>query len=292
MERPIMTGELSFESTSRTITVDGVDVHYHEAGTGRPLIMLHGSGPGVSAWSNFRHNLPVFAEKFRVIMPDLPGFGRSALPELKEVYPLDAARRLARLMDELEIESAPMVGNSMGGAVAAEVAGHLPERLDRMAIMGSGGLSVSLFQTEPSEGFQRLFAFLGDPTRDRMVEWIETMLFDKALITDELVDERMRNATADGVLDRTRAVFGAMFDLTLRETYTPLWKRLETITAPTLMLWGREDRMLPYDQAHLANRWLPNIELHTFANCGHWIQVEKKTQFERVVLEFLTRDAD
>lgn len=287
-----MTQTFTYDSTSRTMAVDGVDVHWHEAGSGRPLILLHGSGPGVSAWSNFRHNLPVFAQHFRVIMPDLPGFGSSELPELKEVYPLAAARWVARLMDELEIESAPVVGNSMGGAVAAEMAGHLPERIDRMAIMGSGGLSVSLFQTEPSEGFQRLFAFLQDPTRERMVEWIDTMVFDKSMITDELIDERMHNATADGVLDRTRAIFGAMFNPTLRETYTPLWKRLETITTPTLMLWGREDRMLPYDQAHLANRWVPDIELHTFANCGHWIQVEKKTRFERVVLEFLTRESD
>ncbi|MEE4023402.1 alpha/beta fold hydrolase [Gordonia sp. PKS22-38] len=287
-----MTDTFTFESTSRTVTIDGHAVHYHEGGSGRPLILLHGSGPGVSAWSNFRNNLPVFAEHFRVIMPDLPGFGASELPELKEVYTLAGARWVARLMDELGIESAPIVGNSMGGAVAAEVAGHLPERIERMAIMGSGGLSVGLFQTEPSEGFQRLFAFLQEPSRERMTEWIHTMVFDKSLVTPELIDERMRNATAEGVLDRTRAIFGAMFDPTLRETYTPLWKRLESITTPTLMLWGRDDRMLPYDQAHLANRWVPNIELHTFANCGHWIQVEKKKQFERVVLEFLTRDPD
>ncbi|WAC54032.1 alpha/beta fold hydrolase [Gordonia sp. SL306] len=285
-----MTAELTYETTSATTTIDGLDFHYHEAGSGRPLVMLHGSGPGVTAWSNFSRNLPFFAEHFRVVMPDLPGFGGTSLPELKEVYTLAGARWIARLMDELDIESAVFVGNSMGGAIAAEMAGHLPDRVERMAIMGSGGMSVSMFQTEPSEGFQRLFAFLSDPTRERMVEWINTMVHDKSLVTDELVDERMRNATADGVIDRTRAIFGAMFNPTLRETYTPLWKRPDSITTPTLMLWGREDRMLPYDQAHFANRWLPDVELHTFSQCGHWIQVEKKQDFERVVLEFLTRE--
>ena len=282
---------LTYEATSAVATIDGLDIHYHEAGSGRPLIMLHGSGPGVSAWSNFRHNLPVFADGFRVIMPDLPGFGGTGLPELDEVYTVASARWIVRLMDHLGIESAAFVGNSMGGAVVAEMASLFPERVERMAIMGSGGLSVSLFQTEPSEGFQRLFAFLQDPTRERLVEWIRTMVHDQSLVTDELVDERMSNATADGVLDRTRAIFGAMFNPVLRESYTPLWKNVESITTPTLMLWGREDRMLPYDQAHFATRWLPDVELHTFAHCGHWIQVERKNDFERVVGEFLTRTA-
>lgn len=275
--------------TQRTADVEGLTFNYHEVGEGEPLILLHGSGPGVSAWSNFQHNLPVFGEQFRVIAPDLPGFGGSALPELDEIYPVVAAKWIARLMDHLGIDSAVFIGNSMGGAVVAELAALHPERVRRMAIMGSGGLSVGIFQGDPSEGFQRLFEFLGDPTRDRMIAWIKAMVFNPALITDELVDERMRNATAEGVLDRMKAIFGSMFDPKLRQTYTPLWTKAATVTTPTLMLWGRDDRMLPYDQAHFANRWLPDVELHTFARCGHWVQIERKSDFERVAIEFLTR---
>ncbi|MFI7667664.1 alpha/beta fold hydrolase [Nocardia sp. NPDC049526] len=275
--------------TQRTADVDGLTFNYHEVGEGEPLILLHGSGPGVSAWSNFQHNLPVFGEQFRVIAPDLPGFGGSALPELDQIYPVVAAKRIARLMDHLGIDSAVFIGNSMGGAVVAELAALHPERVRRMAIMGSGGLSVGIFQADPSEGFQRLFEFLGDPTRDRMIAWIKAMVFNPALITDELVDERMRNATAEGVIDRMKAIFGSMFNPQLRQTYTPLWTKAATITTPTLMLWGRDDRMLPYDQAHFANRWLPDVELHTFARCGHWVQIERKSDFERVAIEFLTR---
>jgi 4,5:9,10-diseco-3-hydroxy-5,9,17-trioxoandrosta-1(10),2-diene-4-oate hydrolase len=282
---------VTYESTRVTKDVDGLTFSYHEAGQGEPLIMLHGSGPGVSAWSNFRHNLPVFAERFRTITPDLPGFGGTDLPELDEVYPRTAARWIARLMDSLGIESAVFVGNSMGGAVTAELAALAPERVRRMALMGSGGLSVGIFQAEPSEGFLRLFEFLEDPTRERMIAWIRTMVHDPRRITDELVDERMRNATADGVLARTKAIFGSMFDTGRREKYTPLWTKAPTVTTPTLLLWGRDDRMLPYDQAHFANRWLPDVELHTFSRCGHWVQVERKSEFERVVTEFLTRKA-
>ncbi|WP_040825327.1 alpha/beta fold hydrolase [Nocardia jiangxiensis] len=285
------SAELTYESTRATAQVDGLTFNYHEAGTGEPLLLLHGSGPGVSAWSNFRHNLPVFAQRFRTIMPDLPGFGASDLPELAEVYPIAAARLIARFMDELGIESVSIIGNSMGGAVAAELSALYPERVRRIAIMGSGGLSVGIFQAEPSEGFKRLFEFLEEPSRERMIGWIKTMVFDQTLITDELVDERMTNATADGVLARTGAIFASMFNPANQKSYTPLWTRASTFTTPTLMLWGRDDRMLPYDQAHFANRWLPEVELHTFARCGHWVQVERKAEFERVAIEFLTRDA-
>jgi 4,5:9,10-diseco-3-hydroxy-5,9,17-trioxoandrosta-1(10),2-diene-4-oate hydrolase len=276
-------------STPLTRDVDGLTFAYHEAGEGEPLLMLHGSGPGVSAWSNFRDNLPVFAERFRTIMPDLPGFGGTDLPDLDEVYPRAAAKWIARLMDDLGIESAVVVGNSMGGAVAAELAVLAPDRVRRMALMGSGGLSVGIFQAEPSEGFKRLFEFLEEPTRDRMVAWVRTMVFDPRRITDELIDERLSNATAEGVLEKTKAIFGSMFDPRRQAQYTPLWTKAASVTTPTLLLWGRDDRMLPYDQAHFANRWLPDVELHTFSRCGHWIQIERKADFERVVIEFLTR---
>ncbi|MFQ6396211.1 alpha/beta fold hydrolase [Nocardia sp. KC 131] len=280
---------LTYESTLVTKDIEGLNFAYHEAGEGEPLILLHGSGLGVSAWSNYQHNLPVFAKNFRTIMPDLPGFGGTELPELDEVYSVVAARWIARLMDNLGIESAGFIGNSMGGAVVAELAALHPERVRRMAIMGSGGLSVSIFQADPSEGFQRMFAFLEDPSRERMVSWLETMVYNRSLITEELIEQRMKNAMADGAIERLGRIFGAMFDPRLRTNYTPLWTRAATFTTPTLMLWGRDDRMLPYDGAHYANRWLPDVELHTFSNCGHWTQIERKADFERVATEFLTR---
>ncbi|MCD9029156.1 alpha/beta fold hydrolase [Luteimonas sp. BDR2-5] len=284
-----MTNQYSYESTLKHVDVEGASIAYHEAGQGEPLFLLHGSGPGVSAWSNYKHNLPVFAGTFRTIMPDLPGFGASPLPVIDEYYPLLAARRIAGLMDRLGIASAGFIGNSMGGAVAAELAVLHPERVRRMALIGSGGLSVGLFNTEPSEGFQRLFEFLGDPTRERMVAWIRTMVHDHGKITEELVDERMRNALADGVIPRMKQLFGSMFDPGICGSHVPLWTRAASVQTPTLILWGRDDRTLPYDQAHFANRWLPEVELHTFSRCGHWLQIERKTEFERITTEFHTR---
>ncbi|MFT4246535.1 MAG: alpha/beta fold hydrolase [Pseudomonas sp.] len=284
-----MTTELTYDSTLRHVEIEGITVSWHEAGQGEPLLLLHGSGPGVSAWSNFQRNLPVFARSFRTIMPDLPGFGASGLPALDEYYPTLAARWIARLMDHLEIGAAAFTGNSMGGAVAAELAVLHPERVRRMALIGSGGLSVGLFGPEPSEGFLRLFEFLGDPTRERMIAWVRTMVYDPARITDELIDERMRNALADGVIGRMKAIFGTLADPRLRAGKPPLWTRAASIATPTLLLWGRDDRTLPYEQAHYANRWLPEVELHTFSRCGHWLQIERKAEFERITTEFHTR---
>ncbi|MEV1025193.1 alpha/beta fold hydrolase [Streptomyces sp. NPDC050264] len=286
-----MTTTATYESTRVSKDVGGLGFSYHEAGEGEPLLMLHGSGPGVSAWTNFRDNLPHFAGRFRAIMPDLPGFGATELPDLDEVYPVAAARWISRLMDTLGLDSAYFVGNSMGGAVAAELAALEPARVRKMVLMGSGGLSMNTFAPEPSEGFKRLGEFLADPTRERMIGWIRTMVYDHTLITDELVDERMRNALAPGVIPRMQAIFGSMFDPKRKAGYTPLWTKAASVATPTLMVWGRDDRMLPYDQAHFANRHMPDVELHTFARCGHWVQVERKTDFERVVTEFLTRES-
>ena len=281
--------DLTFDGTRRDLTLDAQPVSYHEAGTGPVLIMLHGSGPGVSAWSNFQHNIGVFAQHFRVVMPDMPGFGLSGLPVLDAPYARYTAAWMERFMDALGISDAVFIGNSMGGAVAAELAALAPARVKRMAIMGSGGLSLPVFGAEPSEGFKRLFGFLENPTREGLMAWLHTMVYDPSLLTEALVEDRWRNAMAEGVIGRMKTIFGSLFDPRLQGVSPPLWTRAQTIKTPTLMLWGRDDRMLPYDQAHLANRQMPDIELHTFARCGHWIQIERKAAFERVALEFLTR---
>lgn len=285
-----MVHTLDFETTRRTVLVGDVEFSYHEAGEGEPLLLLHGSGPGVSAWSNFQHNLPVLAERFRVIMPDMPGFGLTAMPTIDEVYPVYAARWIERFLSVLEVDSAFVVGNSMGGSVAAEMADLFPARVRRLALMGPGGLAVSVFNADPSEGAKRLFEFLADPTRDRMVAWVECMVADPARITDELIDRRMANATAPGAVERSREIFASVFDPAFVAQHRPLWTRAAGIHTPTLIIWGREDRMLPYDQAHFVVRQLPDVELHTFARCGHWAQIERKTDFERVITEFFTRD--
>ena len=148
---------------------------------------------------------------------------------------------------------------------------------------------MSVFGSDPSEGAKRLFEFLDDPSRERMVAWVECMVADTKVITDALIDERMANALVPGAVARAKEIFASIFDPELSATHRPLWSRAAGIQAPTLIIWGLDDRMMPYDQTHFVVRQMPNVELHTFSNCGHWAQIERKAAFERVVLEFLTR---
>jgi 4,5:9,10-diseco-3-hydroxy-5,9,17-trioxoandrosta-1(10),2-diene-4-oate hydrolase len=276
---------LDFEGTSRYLEGD-YRLHYHEAGFGPPLVLLHGSGPGVSGWSNFAGNFPVFSQRFRTVVFDLPGFGRSEPPALDRAYPRVAAEALLLLLDKLGIARAHVLGNAMGGYVALEFALAAPERVDRLVLMGPGGLSVNVLGPDPSEGARRLADFMMAPSRKAMVDWVDTMVSDKSVVDDALIDERLANATAPGAMESAMAIFSSLAE---HPEPVPMWARLKRIEAPTLLTWGRDDRMLPLESALLGFRRLPDAELHVFSRCGHWPQVERKTDFERLVIDFLTR---
>ena len=276
---------LDFEATSRFLEGE-CRLHYHEAGEGPALVLLHGSGPGVSGWSNFRGNFPVFAGRFRTVIMDMPGFGKSERPPLDRAYPRVAADHVARLLDGLGIEKAHLLGNSMGGYVAFEFALAYPERVDRLVGMGPGGLAANVLGPEPSEGARRLGDFMMAPSKQTMEAWVDTMVANKAVVDDTLIEERLANAVAPGALESAIAIFSSLGQ---HPEPVPLYARVKGIKAPTLITWGRDDRMLPVEQALFGFRQMPNAELHLFSRCGHWAQVERKDEFERLVIEFLTR---
>jgi 4,5:9,10-diseco-3-hydroxy-5,9,17-trioxoandrosta-1(10),2-diene-4-oate hydrolase len=273
----------SYHETSRTLEASYL-LHYHEAGEGPALILLHGSGPGVTGWTNFGANLPIFAKHFRTIILDMPGFGGSASPEYDQQYPPVAAEAVAMFMEGIGLDSAHLLGNSMGGNVASHVALNHPDRVQRMVMMGPGGLAVNVIGPSPNEGTKRLMEFMADPSRKRMIAWVRTMVSDQQLVTDELIDLRMENAMKPGVIDSTRTIFGTFAKF---PDPTPLWSRAHEIHHPTLITWGRDDRMLPFEGALFPFRQMPNADLHVFSNCGHWAQVERKDDFERVVIDYL-----
>lgn len=285
------TPTIDFDSTSRTLEGDE-PIHYHEAGEGLPLVLLHGSGPGVSAWSNFGSNLPYFARGFRTIAPDQPGFGRSYTPSFDRSYHRIAADALARLLDDLGIEKAHVLGNSAGGSVAGRFALDHADRLDRLVLMGPGGVGTNILGPTPSEGIKRLIEFTVDPTRERLVAWLKTMVVDQAILTDDLIDERLANAMAPGALDWMRGFFSHISGNGPARPVdpVPLWAEVSKITARTLITWGRDDRVTPLENALLPLRQMKDVELHVFANCGHWAMIERRVEFQRVVHEFLTRD--
>ena len=286
-----MSETLDFDATSRTITAGRFELHFHESGAdlpGTPVLFLHGSGPGVSGWSNFAGNFPAFAAARRTIILDMPGFGRSPELEWDAAYPVVAAESVNALLDALGIDQVDIVGNSMGGNVACETALAYPSRVRKMALMGPGGLAENLFAPNPSEGSRRLFEFLQKPTREGMVAWVDTMVGNRKVVSDELIDTRLAAALEPGAIPRTMKIFGSIFNPKFRTA--PLWARAEDIKQETLLIWGRDDRMLPYEGAHFAFRHLPNAELHVFSKCGHWAMIEQRAAFNRIVLEYFGRE--
>lgn len=278
------------DATSRT---SSKGLHHHRAGSGEPLVLLHGSGPGVSGWLNFGENLPVLAEHFDVIIVDQPGFGRSTAPTVDRPYGDIAADAVVDLLDELGVERFHLLGNSMGAATASRIVLEHPQRVDRLVFMGPGGIGINVMGPRPTEGFKRMIEFSRAPDRERLVAWLRTMVFDQSIVTDELIDARWEIATAPGALEwfaTFLAPHASKEGMAERRDPVPLWARTGSITNPTLITWGRDDRVVPMETGLLPLQQMPNAELHVFGSCGHWPQIERKREFERVVVEFLTRD--
>jgi 4,5:9,10-diseco-3-hydroxy-5,9,17-trioxoandrosta-1(10),2-diene-4-oate hydrolase len=192
---------LDRESTRRSAKAGDLTLNYYEAGEptslggGLPLVMLHGGGPGASSWSNFGASLPGFAQDFRVLLVDQPGFGDSDKPEVVGNYFRHSAGYLLALLDELGIDRIHLLGNSLGGGTAARFALENPKRVGRLVLMGPGGLNLSVLSADPTEGVKRLMDFSANPSREAMRAFISTMVVDQSLVTDALVDERLADAT-------------------------------------------------------------------------------------------------
>jgi len=263
-------------------------LHYHEAGAehAETVILLHGGGPGASAWSNFGRNLPEFAKHYRTIAVDQPGFGRSDKPTEHPQYFRHSADAVAGLMDTLGIERAHFVGNSLGGGAAVRFALNHGKRAGRLVLMGPGGLSVNLFAPDPTEGVKNLGRFAAKPSRERMEAFLRIMVHDQALVTDELIDERFAAANTPESLAAMRAM-GMSF--ARPDTYEEgmLWREAHRLRQRVLLIWGREDRVNPLDGAVLALKTIPRAQLHVFGGCGHWAQLEKFDEFNRLALDFL-----
>lgn len=285
-----MMMELSHDSTLRELTTDQGVLRYHEAGDGPPLLMLHGSGPGVTGWRNFRGNLGRFSEHFRCLVLEFPGFGVS---DPADGHPMATATdAVGRFLDGLGLHRVDVVGNSMGGFVATWFALDNPDRVRRLVTIG--GMGRNLFSPGPGEGINLLMEFTENPTRERLVQWLYSMVYDPALVTEELIEERWAQATEPDTLAAARrmyakAAFAAGAAATARSEEAPLWAMLHGLRAKTLITWGRDDRVSPVDMSIVPMRTIPDAELHVFPNCGHWVMIEQKAAWESAVLAFLTR---
>lgn len=276
--------------TLRELPTDQGVLRYHEVGEGPPLLLLHGSGPGVTGWRNYRGNLAALSRHFRCLVLEFPGFGVS---DPTDEHPMVAApAAVQRFLDGLGLSQVDVIGNSMGGIVAMNLAIRQPELFRRIVTVG--GVGVNVFSPSPGEGINLLVDFTEKPTREALVRWMHSMVYDPAVVTDEMVEERWDQATDPDTLAAARRMYGrkalaAGMDAARTSDRPPYWSQLHKVTAPTLLTWGRDDRVSPVDMGLLPMRLLPHGELHVLPRCGHWVMIEQKTAWESAVLSFLTR---
>jgi pimeloyl-ACP methyl ester carboxylesterase len=283
---------LSYENTFREITTDAGVLRYHELGPtdGPPLLLLHGSGPGVTGWRNFRGVVDTFAEVFRCLVLEFPGFGVS--DDFGGHPMITALDAVVRFVDALSLKAIDIVGNSMGGGVGINYAIAHPDRVRRLVTIG--GIGRNILTPGPAEGIRLLQEFTDEPTREGLVRWLHSMVYDPATVTEELIEERWAHATDPATLAGARRMyskeaFAAMMTAMESSKGPQPWAVMHRVQAPTLITWGRDDRVSPLDMALIPMRTIPNAELHVFPNCGHWAMIEAKEAFESAVLAFLLR---
>ncbi|WP_043678926.1 alpha/beta fold hydrolase [Streptomyces xylophagus] len=269
------------------LDVAGKKIFVAETGDGPPVLLLHGGGPGASGVSNYHRNIAELAKEYRVIVPDLPGYGRST----KGVDGADPFGYLAdairALLDQLGLDTAHLVGNSYGGACALRLALDTPDRVGRMVLMGPGGIGTT--RALPTPGLNSLLNYYsGDgPSRLKLEKFIRTYLvFNAADVPDSVIDARYRDSIDPEVV--------AAPPLTRPKSLRALWKmdftrdaRLSRLPVPTLVLWGAADKVnRPSGGRMLAER-MPNCDLYEVANTGHWVQFERAELFNRLCADFL-----
>lgn len=269
----------------------GLTLHYHEAGDPSldSVVLLHGGGPGASAWSNFGRTLGALSDRFHVLAVDQPGFGRSSKPtEFDKQFFTYSADAIAALLDQLGVGRAHCVGNSLGGGTAVRLALDHPDKAGRLVLMAPGGLGLNVLSPDPTEGIKKLYAFGAPPgpSKQKLAEFLRTLVFDASMITEELVEERYRTAADPETLASMKAM-GMSFMRPGAAQEAMLWREAYRLRQRVLLVWGREDRVNPLDGALAALKLIPRAQLHVFGGCGHWAMLEKFDEFNALTAQFL-----
>ena len=261
------------------IDVAGVATNVHVAGDGDPVLLLHGSGPGVSAWANWRLTIPVLARRFRVIAPDIVGFGFTDRPE-QVTYDLDTwTSHALGVLDTLGIERAHVVGNSFGGSLALSLAIRHPDRVGRLVLMGSVGVPFAI-----TPGLDAVWGY--EPSVEAMEGLLHLFAHDRSLIGPDLARLRYEASVRPGVQEAYREMFPAPRQRAL-DALTHRVEEIAGITAPTLIVHGRDDQVIPLQNAVDLLALIDDAQLHVFGRCGHWTQLEHAAEFTDLVTDFL-----
>jgi 2-hydroxymuconate-semialdehyde hydrolase len=267
-----------------SIRAAGIETNYHDRGAGFPVLFIHGSGPGVSAWANWRLVLPELAKTFRVIAPDMAGFGFTER-KADARYDMDLwVAQAVGLLDALGVEKAHIVGNSFGGAIALALAIRHPDRVGRLVLMGSVGVPFPI-----TAGLDAVWGY--QPSLDAMKKLLDIFAYSRALVTDELAELRYRASIRPGFQES----FAAMFPAPRQRWVDAMASRESDIRAlphDALIIHGRDDQVIPLSNSLTLLNWIEHSQLHVFSQCGHWVQIEHAARFARLLQDFFSEAAE
>lgn len=280
-------GQENVELIAGQVEVRGCPIRFSELGSGPPVLMLHGGGPGASGVSNYSRNIGALARHFRVIVPDMPGYGGSGKVVNREDPFGGLADYMTGLLDCLEFPAAHVVGNSLGGAVALRMALDNPAQVSSLVLMGPGGVGTS--RSLPTKGLRQLLNYYGGngPSLEKLRTFIrESLVYDGAAVPEELIEGRYRasidpEVVASPPLRRPRSLSA------LRAMDFTRDPRLSRCATRTLVLWGIEDRVNRPGGASALQRRMPHCDVYLFSKTGHWVQWERADEFNGCVTAFL-----
>jgi 2-hydroxymuconate-semialdehyde hydrolase len=262
----------------RTVVAAGIRTNLHDLGGGAPMLLIHGSGPGVSAFANWRLVMPALAKQGRVMAPDMVGFGFTERPA-GQTYDMDHwVAQAVGILDALDIERTDLIGNSFGGAVALALAIRHPGRVRRLVLMGAAGTRFAI-----TPGLEAVWGYT--PSLENMRRLLDIFAYDRRLVTDDLARLRYEASMRPGVQE----AFSSLFPAPRQRWVDALASAEEAVRAiphQTLIVHGREDQVIPLHSSLTLADWIPRAQLHVFGQCGHWTQIEHAERFARLVGDF------
>ena len=264
----------------KSILANGIQTNYHEHGQGEPVLLIHGSGPGVTGWANWRLTIPALAENFRVIAPDIVGFGYTERPADVKYNMETWLNHILGFMDALGIQKTHVVGNSFGGGLALAMAIRAPQRVERLVLMGSAGLPFPL-----TEGLNRVWGYT--PSIDNMRGLLDLFAFDRNRVTDDLARMRFEASVRPGIQE----AFAQMFPAPRQNGVNSLVSdevAIKALPHTTLIVHGREDKVIPLASSYELFSMIQQAQIHVFGQCGHWTQIEHATRFNKLISDFFT----
>lgn len=264
----------------RSIVAGGLRTNYHDMGSGSPVVLIHGSGPGVSAWANWRLALPMLARTRRAIAPDMAGFGYTDRPAGIR-YTLDQwVQQAVGFLNALDLERVDLVGNSFGGALSLAIAIRHPGRVRRLVLMGAAGVKFEL-----TPGLDAVWGYT--PSVENMKAIMGWFAFDQSLMSEDLARLRYEASIRPGVQEAWEAMFPAPRQRWI-DALASDEEAIARIPHEALVIHGREDRIVPLSNSARLASLIPRSQLHVFGRCGHWTQIEHGERFVRLVDDFLT----